>query len=152
MKKLFMTTLLLFARLCLAAAENPEITLFAGWRLLPHWDGVYPYGRHSPYCWPYAGVGVGVPLCQPVDARRPFHGYYGDPWWGFGYGVSYSLTEPRYADPVTGDVGRPLPGSAPLKLRDPVQERAWGQEMSELLERWDTAAWMNSATNRPASD
>ena len=151
-KKGFMTTLLLFARLCLAAADSPEITLSAGWSWLTYWDGIYPYGRHAPDYWPYAGAGVGVPLYPPVDGRSPFYGYYGDPWRGFGYGVSYRLTESRYADPVPSDMRRPLPGSAPLKLRDPAQERAWGQEISELMKVWDTEAWMNSATNRPVAD
>lgn len=149
MKRGFIAALFLFACRCLTATDNSEITLFAGGRWLPHWDYGYPYGRYAPCRWPYAEVGLGVPLYSLADARRMPYGYYADPWWGFGYGVRYSLTEPRYADPLTGEIQWPLPGATPLKLRDQEQERVWSKEISAFIGDWDTEVWLHSETNTP---
>jgi hypothetical protein len=148
---------LLLAAQALCARDDATVDLYAGWSWMPfgyYYDAPYRYGGRYPYWhpWPYAGVmvpldGDGGPL------RGPLYGYtgYAPSYWGFEHGVRLRLNDaekfPAPADPLLP----PLPGSAPLDLRDPRREEAWAQEIDSFLGSLGSPEWFPSAaaTNAP---
>ena len=162
-RHLLRLTLLLTARL-LCAIETPTVDLYAGWSWLP-----YGYSWYDPYRYPYSSAGwpwrPHAGILFPLDGgdrllRNGPYGYYGYGYapygWGFDYGVRMRLDDrPLFAmpdDPHTP----PLPGSAPLTLRDPSEEESWTRAFNELLKGNDLEAWgvreVRVSTNAPAKD
>ena len=135
----------------LCAEGDTAVDLYAGWSWMPFgycYHSPYYYGGRYPYwhAWPYAGVAV--PL---VGGGVPPHGHtgYAPYCGGFEYGVRVRLNDPPAFPDPTDSLLPPLPGSAPLDVRDPQREAAWTREINSLLGSLDPGTNAPSAAPKP---
>ncbi len=141
------TICLLMAQL-LCATDDPSLDLYAGWRWMPFSDSILaPYhDRGSPYWRSWSPTaGIGVPLMGhafPYPSPYGYSGYGYAPYgWGLDYGVYVRLdNRPLFALPDNSH-STPIPGSAPIKLRDPDQEEIWSRAFEILLDGQGLEAW-----------
>lgn len=157
-KHLIMLTLLLATRL-LCADNSPAVDLYAGWSWLP-----YGYGWRSPYRYSDSSAGwlwrPHAGLLFPLYGRDHllrggpygYSGYGYTPYsWGLDSGVRIRLDERPLFTVPDDPHAPPLPGSAPLTLRDPSQEENWTRALNDLLDGHDLDAWrIRAVTNAPA--
>jgi hypothetical protein len=131
-QRIIVIGLLLAAQTLCAKNDNTTVDLYAGWSWLPYRfyeDGPYRYG-HFPYRWSWP-----LPLrTSKSPLGDSLYGYtgYSPAYWGFENGVRLRLRGAREF-PAAIDPPPPLPGSAPLELRDPQREAAWMREIADFL-------------------
>jgi hypothetical protein len=158
MKQCAIALCLLLAAQTLRARDDTTVDLYAGWSWMPFGTGYngpcrygYPsYWRFLPY------TSLVLPLRgSQAPMTRPFYDYTGHALshWDCEHSVRVRLNDAREF-PATSDLLLPslppLPGDAPLDLRDPQREEAWTREIDAFLGSLAAPDWpAPAATNAP---
>jgi hypothetical protein len=139
MKQRIIAFCLLLAAPLLAREDDSTLEFYVGWSWMPfghYYEAPYRYENTDPggHHWTFSGLSSLLGGAAPYDYPRYDYTRFSPFFYrGFEYGTRLRLVDGRELPVPADTLLPPLPGSAPLDLRDPQREAAWTREINAFL-------------------